>query len=121
MSFLKTVSRELARYKLDLVGVQEVRWEGGGTEPAAEYIFLGSCLEVEIAIAKLKKYKSPGSDQKETKYYCLRSTNSLILFEIRNNCLVNGRSPLLYQFTKRMIKLTLIVRCHCYQLHTKFY
>jgi exonuclease III len=36
---LKTVSRELARYKLDLVGVQEVRWEGGGTEPAGEYIF----------------------------------------------------------------------------------
>jgi exonuclease III len=32
-----TVSRELSRYKLDLVGVQEVRWEGGGTEPAAEY------------------------------------------------------------------------------------
>jgi hypothetical protein len=24
---------------LDLVGVQEVRWEGGGTEPAAEYTF----------------------------------------------------------------------------------
>jgi exonuclease III len=36
---LKTVSRELARYKLDLVGVQEVRWEGGGTEPAGEYTF----------------------------------------------------------------------------------
>jgi hypothetical protein len=34
---LMTVSRELARYKLDLVGVQEVRWEGGGTEPAGEY------------------------------------------------------------------------------------
>jgi hypothetical protein len=28
---LMTASRELARYKLDLVGVQEVRWEGGGT------------------------------------------------------------------------------------------
>jgi hypothetical protein len=26
---LKTVWRELARCKLDLVGVQEVRWEGG--------------------------------------------------------------------------------------------
>jgi hypothetical protein len=26
---LLKVSRELARYKLDLVGVQEVRWEGG--------------------------------------------------------------------------------------------
>jgi hypothetical protein len=36
---LKTDSRELARYKLDLVGVQEVRWEGGGTEPAGEYTF----------------------------------------------------------------------------------
>jgi hypothetical protein len=36
---LMTVSRELARYKLDLVGVQEVRWEGGGTEPAGEYTF----------------------------------------------------------------------------------
>jgi hypothetical protein len=33
---LMTVSRELSRYKLDLVGVQEVRWEGGGTEPAVE-------------------------------------------------------------------------------------
>jgi hypothetical protein len=37
--FLLTVSRELARYKLDLVGVQEVRWEGGCTEPAGEYTF----------------------------------------------------------------------------------
>jgi hypothetical protein len=36
---LKTVSREPARYKLDLEGVQEVRWEGGGTEPAGEYTF----------------------------------------------------------------------------------
>jgi hypothetical protein len=33
---LMTVSRELAGYKLDLVGVQ-VRWEGSGTEPAGEY------------------------------------------------------------------------------------
>jgi hypothetical protein len=36
---LMTVSRELARYKLDLVEVQEVRWEGGGTETAEEYTF----------------------------------------------------------------------------------
>jgi hypothetical protein len=33
------VSRELATYKLDLVGVQDVRLEGGGTEPAGEYTF----------------------------------------------------------------------------------
>ena len=28
---LKAAARELARYKLDLVGVQEVRWGKGGT------------------------------------------------------------------------------------------
>jgi hypothetical protein len=38
---LKTVSRELDKYKLDLVGVQEVRWEGGGTESCGRiHIFL---------------------------------------------------------------------------------
>jgi exonuclease III len=36
---LKTVSGELAKYKLDLVGVQEVRWDKGGTEPAGNYTF----------------------------------------------------------------------------------
>jgi hypothetical protein len=36
---LKTVSSELAKYKLDLVGVQEVRWGKGGTEPAGDYTF----------------------------------------------------------------------------------
>jgi exonuclease III len=38
---LMTVSRELARYKLDLVGVQEVRWEGNGTEPATHFLWKG--------------------------------------------------------------------------------
>jgi hypothetical protein len=33
------VLKELSKYKLDLVGVQEVRWQGGGTEPAGEYTF----------------------------------------------------------------------------------
>jgi len=28
---LTAATRKLARYKLDLVGVQEVRWEKGGT------------------------------------------------------------------------------------------
>jgi hypothetical protein len=35
-----TVLRELSKYKLDLVGVEEVRWDGGGTEPVSEYTFL---------------------------------------------------------------------------------
>jgi hypothetical protein len=36
---LTSVSSELSRYRLDLVGVQEVRWEGSGTVPAGEYTF----------------------------------------------------------------------------------
>jgi exonuclease III len=36
---LMNFSRKLSKYKLDLVGVQEVRWDGGGTEPTGEYTF----------------------------------------------------------------------------------
>jgi hypothetical protein len=34
-----TVARELAKYKLDLVGVQEVSWDKEGTVRAWEYTF----------------------------------------------------------------------------------
>jgi hypothetical protein len=87
-------------------------------------------LEVEIAIAKLKKYKSPGSDQIPSELiqaggemFLCRSINSLTLFGIRKSCLTNGRSLSLYHFTKRVRKLTviIIVGCHCYQLHAKCY
>jgi hypothetical protein len=37
---LTAASKELARYKLDLVGVQEGRWDKGGTVRAGDYIFL---------------------------------------------------------------------------------
>jgi len=36
---LKAAARELTRYKLDLVGVQEVRWDKGGTVRAGDYDF----------------------------------------------------------------------------------
>jgi exonuclease III len=36
---LRAVVEEISEYKLDLVGVQEVRWDGGGTEPAGKYAF----------------------------------------------------------------------------------
>jgi exonuclease III len=38
----ETVARELRKYKLDLVGVQEVRWEKGCTERAED-----NCFSVE--------------------------------------------------------------------------
>jgi hypothetical protein len=83
-----------------------------------------SRLEVEIAIAKLKKYKSPGSDQIPAEL--IQAGTEILLssiFGIKKNCLIKGRSLLLYQFTKRVIKLTVIIimGCHCYQPHTTFY
>jgi len=36
---LKAAARELAKYKLDVVGVQEVRWDKGGTVRAGDYDF----------------------------------------------------------------------------------
>ena len=37
--WLTAAPRELTRYKLDLVGVQEVRWDKGGTVRAGDYNF----------------------------------------------------------------------------------
>jgi len=36
---LKAAARELARYQLDVVGVQEVRWDKRGTVRAGDYNF----------------------------------------------------------------------------------
>jgi exonuclease III len=36
---LMTVAKELSKYKLNLVGLQEVRWDRDSTKPAREYTF----------------------------------------------------------------------------------
>jgi hypothetical protein len=48
---------------------------------------------------------------------------SEILFGIRKNCLIGGMSLLLYQFTRKAIKLAVVIieGYHSYQLHTKLY
>jgi hypothetical protein len=38
-SSLRTVEEEVSKYKLPLVGVQEVRWDGVGAEQACDYTF----------------------------------------------------------------------------------
>jgi hypothetical protein len=78
-------------------------------------------LKLKLLLQRLQVYIT--SSQQEANCYCPRSTNSLILFGIRKNCVISGRSLLLYQFTKRVIKLTviIIVGYHCYLLNTKFY
>jgi len=36
---LKAAARELGRYKLDVMGVQEVKWDKGGTVREGDYEF----------------------------------------------------------------------------------
>jgi hypothetical protein len=87
-------------------------------------------LEVQIAIAKLKKYKSPGSDQVPAEL--IQAGGEILLAAIHK--LINSvwnkeempdqwKEYTIVQFTKRVIKLTVIIieRYHCYQLHTQFY
>jgi len=39
----KQVARKLQKYNLDLVAVQEVRWNNGGSQPADDYaLFYGN-------------------------------------------------------------------------------
>jgi len=49
---LTTASGELERYKLDLVGVQEVRWDKEGMVRAGNYIF---SMEKETVIINWEK------------------------------------------------------------------
>ena len=51
-------ARELARYKLDLVGVQEVRWEKEGTVKAGDYSV--SVGDRGDTVVKVLCYKSEG-------------------------------------------------------------
>jgi hypothetical protein len=86
-----------------------------------------SHFEVEISIAKLKTYKSPGSVQILAELYqaggeTLVSVTHKLVASIWNKEELTDRWKE-YLFTRRMIKLTVvtIVGYHCYQLHTKFY
>jgi hypothetical protein len=82
---------------------------------------------VEIAIGKLKSYKSPGADQIPAEL--IKAGGETLCSEIRKlicsiwNCHSSGRNLLLYQFIKRVISLIVIIieESPSYQLHTKFY
>jgi hypothetical protein len=88
-----------------------------------------SRLEVEIAIAKLKKYKSPGSDQILAEL--IQAGGEMLLSGIHK--LINSiwnKEELPDQWKESVIVLINkkgdktacnIVRYHCYQFHTKFY
>jgi hypothetical protein len=55
----------------------------------------------------------------------IRSGTHKLVYSIWNkeNCLSSARGLLMYQFTRRVIELTVVIieAYHCYQLYTKFY
>jgi prolipoprotein diacylglyceryltransferase len=74
-----------------------------------------SLVNVEIAIGKLKSYKSPGTDQipaemikAEGETLC-SVIHFFVLHGIRRNYRSSGRNLLLYQFIKRVIRLSVII------------
>jgi hypothetical protein len=92
------------------------------TEPL---IPVPSPFQVEIAIAKLKRYKSPGSDQIPAGDETLWSEIHKLINSIwkREELPDQWKESLLYQFTRRVTKLTVVIigGYHCCQLHTEFY
>jgi hypothetical protein len=84
-----------------------------------------SVSEVQVAIGKLKRYKSPGVEISAELIQTGRKTlhseiHRLLSLSGTKNCLSSGKSQL---FTKRAIKLTvaIIKAYHCCKHHKKFY
>jgi hypothetical protein len=89
-----------------------------------------SRLEVEIAISKLKKYNSPGSDKipaeliKVGDETLLSAINKFIKSTLNKEEFSDQwKEFIIDPFTKRAIKLTVVIFSgyHCYQLRTRFY
>jgi hypothetical protein len=82
---------------------------------------LQASMKYFIIFAVLTRHSSWFYCQNKNACECV--INSLILFGIRKNYLICEKSILLYQMTRRPIKLNvlIIVRCHSYQFHTTFY
>jgi len=89
-----------------------------------------SAFEVQMAIEKLKRHTSPGTDQIPAEFIKAggRTIQSEIhklinSIRIRKNCLMNRWSQSLYLFIRKVTKQTVVIikAYHFCQLHTKFY
>jgi hypothetical protein len=87
-------------------------------------------VEVEIAIVKLKSYKSLSTDHFPAELIkaggeklCSELHKLFVLYGIRNNCHGTGGSVLFCQFIKGVIRLIVIIieDSPSYQLPTKYY
>jgi hypothetical protein len=83
-----------------------------------------SLVEVEIAVGKLKSYKSPGTDQIPAEF--VKARGETLRFEIHKViCSVWNKEelPEEYQFIRSVIRFIVIIieESPSYQLPTKFY
>jgi hypothetical protein len=91
-----TVARELARYKLHLIGVQEVRWDKEGTVRAGHYTFLyGKGNENHQLGTEFFVHQRIVSQIIREQNYSLKSTNNnALVFTLCDSSVLRG-PPLL--------------------------
>jgi exonuclease III len=76
---LKTVARELGKYKLDLLDVQEVRWEKGSTERAQDYTFFYRQMNGDHQLGIVSAVKRVEFISDRTSYIILRGSRCNII------------------------------------------
>ena len=84
---------ELARYKLDLVGVQEVRWDKGGTVRAGDYNF---CTEKKMKIISWEQefvHQRIASAVKRVEFVCGRISYIVLRGRWCNIIVLNVHAP----------------------------
>ena len=112
-------------YFSQLLNVHEVNIRQAEIHTVEPLVPEPSAFEFELAIEKLKNYKSPGIDQipaELIKVGGVRFINLLFLFGIRRNCLMNGRSRSFYLSIRWGIKQIVITigAYHYCQVRSKF-
>jgi hypothetical protein len=117
----------LNRWKNYFCQLFNIHGAGGVRQP---FVLESSASEVEVAIGKLKRHKSPSVYQIPAEriqaggeILCSEIHKLIKLIWKKEELPPGERSQLWCLFTKRVIKLTVVIieAYHCYQLHTKFY
>jgi hypothetical protein len=109
-------------YFCQLLNVKRVGGIGQTEIQTAEpFVPEPSTSEVEVAIGKLKRCKSPGADQIPAEL--IQAGGQTLHSEIHKLIKLIWNKEELYLFTKRVIKVSVVIigAYHCCQTHTKLH